>query len=105
MLEAVALLKTTTAALLEMMGSRPDLAMAVSVPYLKLCGYVAGGWLLAKSAAVAGQKKSGSDRDFYESKIRTALFFAEHVLPQAIALSKVVTQGASCVVETDTALV
>ncbi len=104
-LEGVTVLKTATTALLEMIRSRPDLAMAVSVPYLKLCGYVAGGWLMAKSAALAEQKKRGSDRDFYEAKIRTALFFAEHVLPQTIALSKVVTQGAKCVVETDAALV
>jgi acyl-CoA dehydrogenase len=103
--EAVAALKTASAALLEMMRSRPDRAMAVSVPYLKLCGYVAGGWLMAKSAALAGEKKSGSERDFYEAKIRTALFFAEHVLPQASALSKVVTNGANSVVETDAALV
>jgi len=102
--DAVTVLKTTTASLLEMIRSRPDHGMAVSVPYLKLCGYVAGGWLMAKSAAIAGQKKSGSDRDFYEAKIRTALFFAEQVLPQAIALSKVVNQGAESVVETDAAL-
>jgi alkylation response protein AidB-like acyl-CoA dehydrogenase len=103
--EAVNLLKTATASLLEMLGSRPDLAMAVSVPYLKLSGYVVGGWLMARSAAIAGQKKGGTDRDFYEAKIRTALFFAQQVLPQALALSKVVTHGASSVVDTDAALV
>ncbi len=104
-LEATTVLKTTTASLLEMIRSRPDHAMAVSVPFLKLCGYVAGGWLMARSAAIAAAKKSGSDRDFYEAKIRTALFFAEQMLPQSSALSKVVTKGAGSVVETDAALV
>jgi alkylation response protein AidB-like acyl-CoA dehydrogenase len=104
-LEAVAHLKSATTSLLEMMASRPDLALAVSVPYLKLCGFVVGGWLLAKSAAVAARGKSGAERDFYEAKIRTALFFAQHLLPQAGALSKVVSQGAASVVETDAALV
>ena len=39
------------------LATRPDAGMAVSVPYLKLCGYVVGGWLLAKSAALAGGKQ------------------------------------------------
>jgi 3-(methylthio)propanoyl-CoA dehydrogenase len=79
--------------------------MAVSVPYLKLCGYVAGGWLMAKSSALAARQDDSSDRDFYNSKIRTALFYTEYVLPQAVALSQIVTKGANSVVETDAALV
>jgi len=77
----------------------------VSVPYLQLCGYVAGAWLLARSAAVAARKKDGPDRDFYEAKLRTALFYTEHVLARTFALGPIVTQGASSVVETDAALV
>ena len=105
-LEAVGLLKTATGALLEMMASpQPDRAMAVSVPYLKLCGYVAGGWLLARSAAVAAQHKDGAERDFYQGKVRSALFYAEQVLPAVFGLARVVTNGSSSVVETDAALV
>jgi 3-(methylthio)propanoyl-CoA dehydrogenase len=104
-LDAVALLNSATSALLEMIASRPDLAMAVSVPYLKLCGYVVGGWLMAKSSALAAKQKDGPEREFHEAKLRTALFYSEHVLPQAIALARVVTRGANSVVETDSALV
>jgi 3-(methylthio)propanoyl-CoA dehydrogenase len=104
-LGAVGLLKAATVSLLEKMASRPDLAMAVSVPYLRLCGYVAGGWLMAKAAAIAANKKDGPDRDFYEAKLRTALFYTEHVLPQVLALAQVVTKGADSVVDTDAALV
>ena len=105
-LEAVGLLKSATGALLEMMASpQPDRAMAVSVPYLKLCGYVAGGWLLARSAAVAAQHKDGAERDFYQGKVRSALFYAEQVLPTVFGLARVVTNGSSSVVETDAALV
>ncbi len=103
--DAVTLLEGATAALLEMLASRADLAMAVSVPYLKLCGYVAGGWLMAKSSAIAAKHKDGADREFYQAKQRTALFYAEHVLPLATALSQIVTKGAGSVVETDAALV
>jgi len=104
-LDAVGHLKTATASMLEKMASRPDRAMAVSVPYLRLCGYVAGGWLVAKAAALAASRKDGPDRDFYQAKVRTGLFYAEHVLPQVLALAQVVTKGADSVVDTDAALV
>jgi hypothetical protein len=104
-LDAVGHLSAATSAILDMMASRPDHAMAVSVPYLKLCGYVTGGWLLAKSSALASRQKDGPERDFYEAKVRTALFFAEHVLPHATALTNVVAKGAASVLETDAALV
>ncbi|MDB6010480.1 MAG: acyl-CoA dehydrogenase [Gammaproteobacteria bacterium] len=105
-LESVGLLKGATGALLEMMGSpRPDRAMAVAVPYLKLSGYVVGGWLMARAAAIAGKHKDGADRDFYSGKLRTALFYAEQVLPVTIGLARIVTSGANSVVETDASLV
>ena len=47
----------------------------------------------------------GPDREFYEAKIRTALFYAEQVLPNALALARVVESGATSVVETDAALI
>ena len=105
-LDAVGLLKGATRSILENMASpRPDRALAVSVPYLRLCGYVIGGWLMAKAAATAAQHKDGTDRDFYQAKLRTALFYAEHVLPTAVALAQVVTRGSDSVVDTDAALV
>src|SRR6516164_7923405 len=52
-LEGVSLLGRATRALLAALATQPERALAVSVPYLKLCGYVSGGWLLAKSAAIA----------------------------------------------------
>ena len=86
-LEAVGLLKSATGSLLEMMASpQPDRAMAVSVPYLKLCGYVAGGWLMAKASAVASQRKDGAEREFYQGKVRSALFYAEQVLRGGVGL-------------------
>jgi 3-(methylthio)propanoyl-CoA dehydrogenase len=103
--EAVDLLKDATQALLSNLATRPDLALAVSVPYLKLCGYVIGGWLMAKSAAIAAANLKGSDAEFYSAKLRTALFYSEHLLPNALVLRRVVQRGAASVVETDSALV
>jgi hypothetical protein len=60
---------------------------------------------MAKSAAVAAAKASGSDREFYAAKIRTAAFFAAQVLPVGLGLARVVDAGAASVVETDAALI
>jgi alkylation response protein AidB-like acyl-CoA dehydrogenase len=104
-LEAVGLLSEATQSLLKALASSPDRALAVAVPYLKLCGFVIGGWLMAKSAAIAASKLSGADRDFYAAKLRTARFYAEQVLPTALAHARVVTGGAASVTETDAALI
>jgi len=62
-------------------------ALAGSVPFLRLAGTALGGWLLAKSALVAQGKLAGRDGDpaFLEAKIITARFFAEVILPPALA--------------------
>ena len=104
-LEAVDSLQDATRSLLKSWGSRPDAAMAVSVPYLMLCGYVLGGWLLAKSAAIAAGKLQGLDKSFYESKIHTARFYASQVLPNTLALARIVQTGAASVIDTDAALI
>ena len=104
-LGAVAALKSATQALLRTLASRPEVGLAVSVPYLKLCGYVIGGWLLAKSAAIAAAKVDGAESAFYAAKIRTAAFYAAQVLPTAAALARVVEGGGASVAETDAALI
>jgi acyl-CoA dehydrogenase len=103
-LEGVSFLGRATRALLEALATQPERAMAVSVPYLKLCGYVAGGWLLAKSAAIAAGHTSGAERDFYAAKVRTAAFYAAQVLPNAAALARVVESGGASVIGTDATL-
>src|SRR5215469_217399 len=104
-LEAVSLLGRATRSLLEALATEPARAMAVSVPYLKLCGYVTAGWLLAKSAAIASPRASaGGERDFYAAKVHTAAFYAAQVLPNAAALARVVEAGGASVIGTDAAL-
>jgi 3-(methylthio)propanoyl-CoA dehydrogenase len=73
---------------------------AGAVPLLKLFGIVAGGWQLLRSAAIAQErlaapKANGADAGFYEAKISTARFYADHVLSQAPGLSHSVVHGAS----------
>jgi alkylation response protein AidB-like acyl-CoA dehydrogenase len=103
-LEGVSLLGRATRALLEALARQPERGMAVSVPYLKLCGYVAGGWLLAKSAALASARTAGAEREFYAAKRHTAAFYAAQVLPTAAALARVVESGGASVIETEAGL-
>jgi alkylation response protein AidB-like acyl-CoA dehydrogenase len=62
-------------------------ALAGSVPFLRLAGTALGGWLLAKSALVAQQKLAERDGDpaFLEAKLITARFYADVILPPALA--------------------
>jgi alkylation response protein AidB-like acyl-CoA dehydrogenase len=72
---------------------------AVSVPYLKLWGIVAGGWLMGRAAEIAAARfaESKGDLRFYKTKIATARFYIEHILPQAPALAEEITCGAASV--------
>jgi 3-(methylthio)propanoyl-CoA dehydrogenase len=104
-LDAVGDLRRATQALLKSLADRPDAAMAVSVPYLKLIGYVVGGWLLARSAGLAHARLQGAEREFYAAKLRTAAFYVAQVLPVAQALEHVVSGGAASVIATDAGLI
>jgi butyryl-CoA dehydrogenase len=75
------------------------------VPYLKLCGYVIAGWLMARAADLAAARIDGPEREFYAAKLRSAAFYAAQVLPTAMALARVVEAGGASVVETDAALI
>ncbi len=78
--------------------SKPAAVHAGSVPFLKLTGIVVGGWLMAKSAAVAAQRiAEGSVDGFFTAKLATAEYFAAHQLPFAAAYAAEVTGGAASV--------
>jgi hypothetical protein len=72
---------------------------AGAVPFLKLMGIVAGGWQMARASLVcertlaAGEGEAG----FLAAKIKTARFYADHVLVQAPGLRDTVVKGASAV--------
>ena len=106
-LEAIDALEFAVKSVLAASAQGPERALAVSVPALRLAGYVIGGWLLTKSAAIAARKlgESGPDVDFLRGKLASARFYAGHILPQAHALARVVSAGAASVLEVDAAVV
>ena len=106
-LEALEITRRAVSGVLKSMMNSPADAYAVSIPFLKLCGFALGGWLLAKSAAIAESKLAagGADQQFLSGKIASARFYADHILPQTLALARVVEKGAGSVVETDAELI
>ncbi|MFC0133480.1 acyl-CoA dehydrogenase [Massilia eurypsychrophila] len=68
-----------------------------SVLYLRLAGIVLGGWQMARAAIISQKKLDAGDSDasFYQAKIGTARFFADHILSQAPGLRGAIVDGSS----------
>jgi acyl-CoA dehydrogenase len=94
--DAIDALEQATAWLLEIIRTEPAAAMAASVNYMMLTGYVCGGWQMARAAlaAHAGPVWEGDD-EFRRAKIITATFYAEQILPKTVALLPMVRSGAA----------
>jgi len=93
--DAHTVLKETTDWLMANGLADPTNALAGATPYLRMCGLVVGGWLLARSARAARRLLDAGegDADFLQQKLVTAKFYAEQVLPQAAGLAPAVTAG------------
>jgi len=93
--EATGQLSIATDSLVAAMKRDRMAALVVASPYLALVGAVAGGWLLAKSAVAARRRRSNGTEhsDYLAAKESIARFYAANLLPQADALSRMVTSG------------
>ena len=65
---------------------------AGSCAYLRLAGLVLGGWQMARGL-LAAERLRDSDPAFYNTKIATARFFIENLLPQAQGLATSIVEG------------
>lgn len=76
---------------------------AISYHMLMIMGTVCGGWQMARAALKANQKlESGTtDPDFYKTKIATARFFADHLLPRSAYHLEVMQTGGEAVMALD----
>ncbi|HZT51063.1 MAG TPA: acyl-CoA dehydrogenase, partial [Stellaceae bacterium] len=124
--DGIDLLRGATRALLALLASDPAAAGAVAVPYLKLCGFTIAGWLMARAASIAARgligaesaggalsdrasstahrsraQPPGADRELYATKLVSTRFYAEQILPQALALARIVSAGSQSVVGAD----
>lgn len=80
--EALVLVETATANLLEQAQEDPNAINALAVEYLDIVGYVLYAWLWARMIAAV----DGRDDEFANSKRITAAFYYERLLPKIHSL-------------------
>ena len=99
---ALGSLEEATVWYLQNVAEDPDLGSAVGVDYMMLAGNVVCAWLMGQSA-LAAQKHidAGSSDLFYVHKIKTAAFFAEHILPRSAGQLQMVKAGSASVMAID----
>jgi alkylation response protein AidB-like acyl-CoA dehydrogenase len=81
----------------------PDEAGAAAYDYLRLMGLVTQSYMWARMARLAADAldRNPSETDFYRSKIATARFFAQRVLPQSSSLFAAIMAGGRTITEFD----
>jgi hypothetical protein len=102
--DGVSVLRDATDWILSRGPAKPNDVLAGATPYLRLCGLVIGGWLMARSALAASRllrTTTGPDALFLQDKIVTARFYAGQLLPQAGGLLPAVTAGAGPLFQVD----
>ena len=80
--------------------------LTAAAPYLNLAVLVCGGWMMGRAALAAADRldREAGDQGFYRNKIATARFYADQLLTQAEAWSKVAMAGDAAIRGTGDAL-
>lgn len=101
--KAFAKLQQGTALIAEKGMKNPDEAGAASTEYLRMFGLVALGFMWARMAKLAKQKLADGtdDPQFYETKLVTARFFFERMIPDVSSLLVKMSAGAENLMELD----
>ncbi len=101
-LSAVQGLRESTALLLGWGASDTERALSVAVPYLMMCGFVLGGWLMARAARLVS---AAAAQEFNAAKLATAHFYACQLLPRALGYGQMIVQGSATVAGVEVALI
>jgi alkylation response protein AidB-like acyl-CoA dehydrogenase len=88
-------LQTASLWLMQNAMANPNNAGAASYPYMSLMGIVSLGlmWLRMARASAAALAQGGEDAAFHETKLATARFYAEKVMPETNALRRKIEAG------------
>ena len=102
---AVADLEAASSHILETFGENLPSAAVGATPYLALWGTVAGGWVLAKQAleAVHRMPTANGSSQYLSTKLVTARFFADQLLPRSSGLLEAVRSSTDEVIGLDEA--
>ena len=103
--KAFGALQLATARIAQTSLRDPEEAGAAASEYLRLFGIVALGFMWARTAQLAAEKLPVADGDagFYRTKLATARFFMERILPQAGALYAGIKSGKAAMMAVDEA--
>jgi hypothetical protein len=90
-LNAISILEETSDTLLNMWKNNKRQAASGATPFIDMCGYIFGGWMMAKSAHKASCLiKNDEKNKFLHAKIDTAAFYSNTVLESSLSLKNVV---------------
>ena len=98
-------LRETTMTLLNLGATQPERALAVAVPYLMMCGFVFGGWLMLRAAKLVSSDAAQADNEFNAAKLATARAYIGLLLPRALGYRQIVVNGSECVAGVAAALI
>jgi len=91
--EANQVLQSLTQWLVDNSAENPDELGAAATDYLRIFALTIFAWFWVQMAKLALEKNSGSDAEFYNTKLKTAQFFLGRLLPQIHGLDKAVRSG------------
>jgi hypothetical protein len=99
--DAFAKLQQATAWLAQNGFANPDEAGGAATDYLRIFALVSLGWMWLKMARAAHLKAASGDgtAQYYDTKIKTARFFAQKVLPEAGSRYQSLTAGSKVMME------
>ncbi|WP_370373987.1 acyl-CoA dehydrogenase [Henriciella pelagia] len=91
--------------LLQTAGENMPSAAVGATPYMTLWGTVAGGWVMATEALEAAKRLANGDenKQYLETKLATARFFADQMLPRSSGLLEAVRSSTDEVIGLDDA--
>ena len=92
-------LRDTTALVVDRGISDADELGAAAVDYLRLFGLVSLGFMWARSARIALDRKDSDTTGFYATKLTTARFYFQRLLPAVGALAESVKGGGESIME------
>jgi len=92
-------LQTATGWLVNEAKGNPDEIGAAAYDYMTLMGQVTLAFLWGQMAKVALTKQEESDDPFYRTKLKTARFYMERVLPQTQSLLASIQSGSACMMD------
>jgi hypothetical protein len=96
--QLVAEVRDVTTELVRASANDAHASGAAAVPYLRLVGHLALAWTWARMAEVSINKSDSTD-PIYASKIATARFYFQRMLPQTAALRAEIRAGSSALME------